>query len=400
MINIENKIDCCGCSACAGVCPKQCITMQPDSEGFYYPSLNLEQCIDCGACNRVCPVLHPNAEDKIDQEGYIVQHINSDVLRESTAGGAFTAIAQYVIAKGGVVFGAALDNGLMAKHICVEKEEDLIRYRNSKYMQSLVDEKVFRQVRDYLKNGRMVCFSGTPCQIEGLKNFLYQEYENLITVDVVCRAVPSPFIFRKYLDVQKKRLGEKIQNVRFRDKYYGYKYSTMNIVTEQKKGQYHEGVESDLWLRTFFSNICNRPSCYECRFKKQYRVSDFTIGDCFSVGRFSKELDNDLGATKILIHSEKGKELFQKISDSVHYVNVEPDKLFEGCAELTHSVAKNEKREIFMADAVCMGSEELFQKYFPITFKSKAEHLVRIICYKIGIYSLMKKLYVRVTHKY
>lgn len=258
----------------------------------------------------------------------------------------------------------------------------------------------FRQVKSFLNQGRLVCFSGTPCQIEGLKSYLKRDYENLITVDVVCRAVPSPLIFRKYVEYQEQKLADHIQTVRFRDKHYGYKYSTMNVITDKNKGNYHQGVESDPWLRAFFSNICDRPSCHACHFRKQYRVSDFTIWDCFHAGRFSKKLDNDKGATRILVHSEKGKRIFDAIKEDFSYIQTEPEAIVAGAKEMKESVAANPRREDFFMDANRMDGVQLFQKYFPTTWRVKAEHTVRLICYRLRIYSAAKKIYVRLTHKY
>lgn len=251
-----------------------------------------------------------------------------------------------------------------------------------------------------MNQGKLVCFSGTPCQIEGLKNYLKQDYENLISVDVVCRAVPSPLIFRKYVEYQEKKLADHIKMVRFRDKHYGYKYSTMNVITDKNKGNYHQGVESDPWLRAFFSNICDRPSCHDCHFRKQYRVSDFTIWDCFHAGRFSKELDNDRGATRVLVHSEKGKRIFDEIKEEFSYIQTKPEDLVAGAKEMKESVAANPHRKEFFMDANQMDGVQLFQKYFPNTWRVKAEHTVRLVCYHLGIYGAAKKIYVRLTHKY
>lgn len=399
MVNITDKTKCSGCSACAAICPKNCIDMEIDSEGFAYPKVNEATCVDCGACERVCPIDNHSEEVAFPQDGYVVQNKDEKVLKESTAGGAFTAIAKYVIHRNGVVFGAALSDKLLAHHIWVDTEKDLEKFRNSKYMQSTLGEG-YKAVKSFLNQGRMVCFSGTPCQVEGLMHYLGKEYDNLITVDVVCRAVPSPMVFNKYVELQNNRLGSTVTNVRFRDKHYGYKYSTMNVITDKNQGNYHQGVETDPWLRAFFSGICIRPSCYQCRFKKRYRVSDFTIWDCFNVGRFSKELDNDKGASRILVHTDKGRKVFSEISDELRYVQLAPEKIIEGTAEMTKSVQYNARREQFMHDATVMDGTTLFKKYFPNTFKVKIEHCIRMICYKIGIYSIVKKAYVRITRKY
>ena len=406
MIEIKNKADCCGCSACAGICPKNCIEMQEDEEGFFYPFVEIASCINCGACERVCPVINAKPESEqimnhiIKQRGYVVQNRNSHVLRESTAGGAFTAIAKYVINRGGVVFGVELSDDLIARHVYIETEEELSRFRNSKYVQSFMGGGTHRQVKSFLKQGRFVCFSGTPCQIEGLKNYLGKEYKNLITVDVVCRAVPSPLIFRKYVELQEKRMSDKIQTVRFRDKHYGYKYSTVNVITDRNNGNYHQGIDSDPWLRAFFSNICDRPSCHDCKFRKQDRVSDFTLWDCLNIDKFSKEMDNDKGATRVLIHSEKGKEIFEAVKNDFMWIEVNPDKLIEGSKEIFESPVAHDKRGQFFKDAGSMNGEDLFNKYFPNTIKVKVEHAVRMAFFKLGIYKVVKKVFVKVTHRY
>ena len=221
LIKIAKKEKCCGCTACAAICPKNCIEMKEDREGFRYPCVDEDKCVECGACEKVCSILNEIKEEKKEQEGYIIQNKDQKVLKESTAGGAFTAIAQYVLKKNGVVFGVELSKDLQARHIYVENEQELYRFRNSKYMQSVMDEKgeTQRRVKEFLNEDRYVCFSGTPCQIEGLKKYLKKDYPKLITVDVVCRAVPSPMIFRKYVEYQENKMKQKISLVRFRDKY-------------------------------------------------------------------------------------------------------------------------------------------------------------------------------------
>lgn len=280
---------------------------------------------------------------------------------------------------------------LVAKHIFIEKEEDLKLFRNSKYVQSKVGDS-YKKAKEFLEQDRWVCFSGTPCQIEGLINFLGKKYEKLITVDVVCRAVPSPLILSKYLEFQKEMHKENATNVRFRDKYYGYQYSTLNINGKNKKWNYHRGVESDPWLRAFFSNICNRPSCYECQFKKRDRVSDFTIWDCFRVWKFTKEIDVNKGATKVLVHTEKGKMVFDDICSTIKYVEVDADELTKDAKEMIKSVPRNPNRENFFKDANLMNGNELFEKYFPINLKLNIKYYFRVFAIKTGIYKTLKKI--------
>lgn len=399
MIEINDNSKCCGCHACTNACPKSCITMKRDGEGFLYPSIDKYKCIECGLCEKVCPEINVKMELPFKQDGYIVQ-IKSDVIREeSTAGGAFTAIARYVIKNAGVVFGVTMDEKFSVYHTYVETEPELKKYRNSKYVQSTVGDLTFRQVKEFLNQDRLVCFSGTPCQIEGLKCFLNKEYTNLITVDVVCRAVPSPLVFEKYLELQNERLSSDITNIRFRDKYFGYKYSTMNVSTIKNNVNYHHGIESDPWLRAFFSGICNRPSCHKCSFKKRYRVSDFTIWDCFNIQKFSKEMDDDKGTTRMLIHTDKGREIFEKISRDIRSVKVESNDLVDGVKEMYESTMQHSRREEFMSDLNRLDAKNLFDKYFPNKITVKLERITRLAMYKLGVYSMIKNIYARIRKK-
>ena len=249
-------------------------------------------------------------------------------------------------------------------------------------------------VKDFLKKGRWVCFSGTPCQIEGLSKFLRKTYEKLILVDVVCHGIPSPLIWNKYLEYQKQTFP-KPDDIRFRDKFYGYKYSTMSII-QDGKNVYHAGSQLDPMLRAFFSDTCDRSSCYECPFKKRYRISDFTIWDCFSVYDFDKKLDDDKGTTRVLCHSQKATSLMQEVMKYARCEEVSADKLVAGVKEMFESVPMNPKRTVFLVDAAKLSGKELFEKYYPVTNKVKVKTAIRKILLMTGIYGAMKKCLNRV----
>lgn len=278
-------------------------------------------------------------------------------------------------------------------HSYVENEIDLKLYRNSKYVQSNIGE-TFKQAKKFLDENRWVCFSGTPCQIEGLKKYLKKDYNKLITVDVVCHAVPSPLVWKKYLEVQRKKYGNNIKNIIFRDKkYYGYKYSQMTIRDNRGGDLGHLGVESDIMLRAFFSDICDRPSCYECAFKKRYRVSDFTIWDCFITGLIAKDFDDDKGTTRVLIHTQKGKNIFEEIKSNFKYKDIGADLLTKNVHEMFFSVKINNKRKIFMQDLIALDRERFIKKYFEDTWKIKIKRNLRKILYFLGLYKLLKDIY-------
>ena len=388
MIEISDKSKCSGCSACFAVCPKQCIEMKADREGFLYPVADKEKCVDCGACEQVCPVLNRVEEVEKPQKAYLMQHKDEAVRMDSSAGGAFTAIATWVLEKGGVVFGASYDENFQVHHSYVEDFSELWRFRNSKYVQSGMGDS-FKEVKAFLQADRWVCFSCTPCQIEGLSKYLKKPYEKLVLLDVVCHGIPSPLVWHKYLEYQGIEQNRP-DNIRFRDKFYGYKYSTMSII-QDGKNVYHAGAQMDPMLRAFFSDMSDRSICYACPFKKRYRVSDMTIWDCFSVYDFDKSMDDDKGTTRVLCHTEKGRDIVEQLSDIAVIKEVQPDDLVKGVKEMTTSVERNPRRDEFFEDAQVMTGAELFGKYYPITTKTKLKTAARKALVVIGAYGTAKK---------
>ncbi len=395
MKEVITKNDCCGCFSCYNICPHKSISMCEDEEGFKYPKINQSTCTDCGLCQKVCPVLQPVEEKQSQQEAFLLQHKDDIILRESTSGGAFTAIATWVISQGGIVFGASFDDGLKVKHVAVESVSELRKFRNSKYVQSEIGD-CFKEVKTFLKEGRLVCFSGTPCQIEGLDSYLFRKkYDNLLLVDLVCRAVPSPRVLREYIAYQENNNNSKVDNLLFRDKYFGYKYSNLSIRFSDTTS-YHEGIDTDKWLRSFFSGINVRPSCFKCNFKKRYRVSDITIWDCFDVNKFSKELDNDKGVTRALAHSEKGKAIMGHLVSYANVLIINVESAVDGVKELVTPAIENPKRDDFFKDLNEFGFEHTVEKYFPITLKSRLERQIRRIAFKSGLYLRIIRFYKKI----
>ena len=335
MINILNKKDCCGCNACVQRCPKQCITIQADNEGFLYPIVDATTCIDCGLCEKVCPVIN-QAEPQEPLKVYAAYNKNEDIRMQSSSGGIFTLLAEETIKKGGVVFGVKFNKDWKPEFGYTETLEGLSTFRGSKYVQAIVGD-AYKQAEEFLKAGREVLFSGTPCQIAGLKRYLRKEYDKLLTVDIICHGVPSPKVWRRYIveTVEKLRaeratgknsvsssLNELpvITGISFRDKACGWKKFGFRISYAASKAAENSVSESansvceshtkNTFMCAFLSDTILRPSCYSCPAKQGKSHSDITIADFWGIDRIDPTFDDDKGCCAILINSPKGQIIY------------------------------------------------------------------------------------------
>lgn len=390
MIDIKDKSQCCGCWACYNACPKRCIEMIEDEEGFRYPHVNSDKCINCGLCEKVCPLQKPKIDDALPKS-YVVQQKDADVLRNSTSGGFFTAISKWAISQGGVVFGAAFGMDMELRHSYAETLEDCKKFRGSKYVQSLIGD-CYSQAKEFLAQGRVVVFSGTPCQISGLYHFLRgRKYEGLVTIDLVCRGTPSPLLLRKYLAYQSSLVDSKVIDYRSRDKFYGYNYSTASIWFDNKQKQYHKGKDSDMMLRFYFNDFCSRPSCYKCHFKTINRVSDITIFDCWDAPSISSEFSSK-GATNVFIHTDHGKTVFDSIKNDFIWHQSEINSIIKrDGVMLKHYVSPNPRREDFFGDLNKLSLNEVEQKYLDCSVKRKIISFLKPFLFKIGLFDLYMK---------
>lgn len=307
MINISDKYNCCGCSACAQACPKQCITMQQDAEGFLYPQVDTSRCIDCGLCERVCPFIHPY-DARTPILSYAAINIDEQIRMESSSGGIFTLLAEQIINDRGVVFGARFDENWQVTIDYSETIDGLAAFRGSKYVQARVGD-TYAMCAKFLREGRNVMYSGTPCQIAGLKHFLHKEYDNLLTVDIVCHGVPSPKVWAKYLHEVVGTVN--VQGVSMRDKQHeGWK--RYNVVLDYKKDGEMISLSScyqeNDYMNAFLRDMILRPSCYACKAKECSSHSDITIADFWGVQSIRPTMDDDKGTGLLLIHTAKGKE--------------------------------------------------------------------------------------------
>lgn len=332
MIEVLDKGRCCGCESCVQICPKHCITFNEDECGFRYPSVNKDECINCSLCERVCPVLDQN-QPKLPLMVYAAQNPDDKVRLCSSSGGIFTSIAAYVIEQGGLVFGAAFDTDFNVCHICAASKEDLKKLRGSKYVQSRIGD-VYLRVRNEVKEGRLVLFSGTPCQIAGLNRYLGKEYDNLIRIDIVCHGVPSPAVWRSYLDDIKSHAGdEPVGAVSFRDKSTGWTDYSFVVRSENENVIVKESHRTNLFMRLFLTNLSIRPSCFECPAKKGKSGSDITLGDYWGVDKLYPKFHDDLGVSLILINTLKGGNILNLTDILIHEAKYEDVVCYNPCIE-------------------------------------------------------------------
>lgn len=330
---------CCGCGACQQACPVQCVELKPDKKGFLYPTIDKKYCIKCGKCERVCPVLHENSINQLPQI-YAAKNDDENKRIMSSSGGVFSVIAEKVISNGGVVFGTKWNDTFEAVVDWTDSIEGLTAFRGSKYIQSVVGDN-YKKAEEFLKRGKSVLFSGTPCQIKGLKTYLGKEYENLLTVEVICHGAPSPLVWKKYLNSivhlhsgdgrntvsSSLKLPSVVTGVNFRDKTNGWKKfgfrinycsddrsSEQNSVFESTIGSFIESFDQNEYMRAFLSNLTLRPSCFNCKAKAGNSGADITIGDLWGVDKLNPEIDEDKGLSLIILHSKKAKNIFDDLN--------------------------------------------------------------------------------------
>ena len=390
MIQIKDKTKCCGCTACANKCPKHCISMVKDDEGFAYPKVNIEECINCGLCDKVCPVTNQKEESAINK-AFAVQHCDEETLYHSAAGGAFSAFADYAIRQNGVAIGAAYDEDMVVKHIIAKIKEEIPRFRSSKYVQS--DQKnVYSEVKRFLDAGTFVCYSGTPCQTAGLKSFLEKDYSNLLLVDLVCKGVGSPEVLRQYVELMTQKYKAKIVGMNFKRKTYGYHSSTMSVDFENGKTYSKSGI-TDPMMRSFRANICLRPSCGSCAFKGIDRVSDLTIFDCWHFSTLSGKNDNDKGHTAVIVHSEKGLQMLKDCNDLLEIVPIDLDAVVKLDGVMVKNVTSvHAQRDEFMKSLANNGLLYAINQYIPITLMDRIKDGSKKILYKLGILNFVKRM--------
>ena len=366
MIDQIVKNRCNGCSACLNICPVNAITMKPDLEGFEYPVINYDRCIQCEKCSKACPVMnHLKSDNREIPKVYAGWTLDDEVRISSTSGGIFTELARKVIQASGYVCGAIYNEAHMVEHFITCAAKDLDRIRQSKYVQSSVHT-VYRQIGDLLKLGKLVLFCGTPCECAGLYNYLSGsaiDRKHLILIDFVCRGSNSPKVYHKFLQQLEIEYGAKINRVWFKNKTYGWNRFSTKI--EFCNGEsYLKDRNSDDYIRGYIeANLYIRPSCGNCAFKGFPRVADITLGDFWGIQLEDKDRNTDLGTSLVMLNSSKGEELWEAIKDNIFYEEKELKDAIDGNPCIYQSIDHGPNRDRFMKQLDIMNIKDNLQQY-------------------------------------
>lgn len=357
MIQIVNKMDCCGCSACQQICPKGCISLKADNEGFWYPEIDTEKCIDCYKCQKVCPVLNQD-EEKTPLKVYAASNKNDEIRLKSASGGIFSIIAERVINEGGYVFGVRFDENYDVIFDNTDNTSEIDNFRRSKYVQAWLGD-TYSKVARLVKQNIPVVFTGTPCQIAGLRHYLGKDYENLILVDLICEGVPSPKVWKKYLSEEKHRLIKKklkgthpedciVENVSFRNKENGWKQFSFSMDITDKANpsrQFHYVNRYSAYLQSVTNKMTLRPICYQCPFKAGKSHSDITIADYWGINELHPEIhDDDKGISMVYINTPKGMGFLDM--RELNYVETSYEEAFK-YNNIVSSTNKHPNRDVF-----------------------------------------------------
>lgn len=349
-MNIESKLKqknlkCSGCTACFAICPKDAITMQADSEGFKYPVIDKNKCIDCGLCCKVCPLENMYGNFGEDKTSFACSAKDENFAKQSSSGGAFAILANMYIKEQAVIYGAAFDDNWNVCHIRVDKKDELKRLYTSKYVQSDMGN-TFRQVKSDLDNSKKVLFAGTPCQVAGLKSYLQKDYLNLLTVDFICHGVPSPLVWQQYVAELEKKLNSKITEISFRDKKDGWKNYYFKLITENGN-IFYEKHGDNVYMRGFLKDLYLRPSCYDCKFKTLQRASDITLADFWGIEKIISDMNVDKGVSLCWASSEKGNRVLADVLEQTDYYEVKLKEAVRHNSSAVKSVNMHKNRDKF-----------------------------------------------------
>ncbi|SDI72248.1 Coenzyme F420 hydrogenase/dehydrogenase, beta subunit N-term [Pseudobutyrivibrio sp. 49] len=383
VVLFETEDKCSGCGVCMNACPKGAISLKEDERGFVFPQIDSDICIGCGACKKVCGYNNIPELNSV-KKSYAVSNKNTDSIRKSASGGAFYILAKKIIEQGGYVYGASMekeDDALTAKHIEISSVNQLNKLQGSKYVQSDVGY-IYKEVKKRAINGDSVLFSGTPCQVAGLKNYLGKEYSNVILVEIICHGVPNSRLFKDFIRYNQRKNNCVIGNFFFRDKTHGQGYTTKTVFTKNNKQQVKIGKgELTAYIRFFSKSLILRDSCYSCPFAQGSRVADFTIGDYWG---FAKEhndqnMNEKNGISCVLCNNEKAIDFLDECKNDFNIIESEYSKIAKHNKQLNGPTEKSSDRDMVLETYVKSGYSSLEKLYWRKYPKDKVKYIISAI---------------------
>lgn len=313
----ENKESCCGCTACSMICSQNAITMIKDEEGFFYPKINQNLCTQCKLCEKVCHFKKKHIFS-LPIESYAVKHKCESIRIKSQSGGIFSALSDYILHQNGVIYGSIINDVFLAEHTRAININERNRMRGSKYIESNL-KNIFSNVKKDLDSDKLVLFTGTPCQIAGLKTYLKISYDNLLCMDIICHGIPSPHVWQSYLNYLSRKYKLKIKDVNFRNKELFDWGEHIETITFENGKVY----ESRTFANMYYSHLILRPSCFNCAYKQIGHPGDITVGDCWGIEKLNSDFADTKGVSLVLINTKKGKDFFNKIICDIDYFSVD-----------------------------------------------------------------------------
>ena len=374
---------CTGCGVCVQLCSKKAVSLCENHEGFLYSKVDDKLCVNCGLCEKNCPVNQSknNAEKYSEKESFACIANDEKIREESSSGGMFSVLAERIIAEGGVVFGAEFDKDFSVKFGWTNSSEGLERFRGSKYLQARTEDS-FCECKKILKDGRKVLFTGTPCQIAGLKAFLKKNYENLYTIDFICHGVPSPKLWQKYIKYREKKSASRTVKTAFRRKNDGWKLFSLSF-TFANDSEYRQPLTKDKYLQIFLKDNALRESCYRCTFRGDNHKSDLTIADFWGIEAVYPEFFDDRGTSLLIVQNEKEKKLFDLCKDECRLSQVDFDKAVSFNPSYFKSPVRKGKRNAFYKDFEKRGIDYLYRRFGRESLFSRFKHFIKR-CLRFG----------------
>jgi coenzyme F420-reducing hydrogenase beta subunit len=387
----ETKKDCCGCAACMNICPNRAINMKPDADGFIYPKINESICTACALCKKACAFQNVSVTDDEPLATYVAINKDQTTLLNSASGGIFGALAMLVFKNDGVIFGCAFNSKMVPEHVCIDNPADIKKLQGSKYVQSSINN-TMAEAKHFLKRGRVVLYTGTPCQIAGLKTYLGKDYNNLVTADLICHGVPSVVFFKGYIKYLEGKLNGKVINLNFRDKTNGWGY-TGKVIYEKDGALFEKLIPTSgsYYSNYFLRGDILRESCYVCKYACGSRQGDFTMGDYWGVEKAHPDIRTNKGVSVLLVNSVKGMELIDKLSEHLTLTQSSFEQARAQNMQLRQPTAKTERREAILKTWREGGYQAVADEYERVNKKELMKYKIKMLV-PLSAKNIIKKL--------